>query len=59
MIKIRMETIEKLMKLTGMSIEDGIKLAFKSLDDTYAAFPHLEKPKFVILNGKEYPRPTA
>jgi hypothetical protein len=57
MIKIRMEAIEKLMKLTGMSIEDGIKLAFKTLDDTYEAFPRLEKPTFVILNGKEYPRP--
>jgi hypothetical protein len=58
MKKMRMETIEMIMRLTGMPLEDGIKLAFKTLDDTYAAFPRLEKPEFVILNGKEYPRPT-
>jgi hypothetical protein len=55
MKKMRFETIEMMMTM-GLSLEEGIKLAFKTLDDVYGQLPRMEKPEFVILNGREYPR---
>jgi hypothetical protein len=55
MKKIRFETVELMLEM-GMPLQEGLELAFNSIDRVYADIP-LEKPTIVILNDKEYERP--